>query len=54
MITSKTLRRVYACELWQARILRESFSKSEFAAVRLGMESGIWAVQKMLMRDILK
>jgi hypothetical protein len=53
-ITSKALRKAYASELWQARILRGAFSKSEFQSVRLGIESGIWAVQKMLMLDILK
>lgn len=53
-ITSKTLRAAYASELWQARTLRGAFSKSEFAAVKLGIESGIWAVQKVLMMDVLK
>ena len=53
-ITSKTLRSAYASELWQSRILRGSFSKSEFAAVKLGIESGIWAVQKIMMMDVMK
>lgn len=53
-ITSKALRSAYASELWQARTLRGAFSKSEFQSVKLGIESGIWAVQKILLLDILK
>ena len=52
MIISKTLRRHYAAELWQARVLRGFYSINEFAALRVGMESGIWAVQKMLIADM--
>lgn len=54
MITSKTLRSAYALELWQARILRSGFTVNEFKSIRYGMESGVWAVQKVLFLDILK
>lgn len=47
-ITSKFLRSHYAAELWQARILRAMYSTAEWQALRFGMESGIWAIQKAL------
>ena len=53
-ITSKTLRTAYASELWQSRTLRDVFSPSEYKSVRLGIESGIWAVQKIMLMDIVK
>lgn len=51
-IKSKWLRSCYASELRQARIMRGVMGVNEFKALRLGLESGIWAVQKSMMRDM--
>ncbi len=44
------LRQLYARELWEARVLRKAYGGNEWCAFRFGMESGFWAVQKMLLR----
>jgi hypothetical protein len=54
MITSKTLRNQFARELWASRELRKTFTKNEYTAFRFGMESGIWAVQRALLQDVMK
>lgn len=51
-IKSKWLRAVYASELWQMRILLRVATPEEKRAMKLGLESGIWAVQKSMMRDM--
>jgi len=53
-ITSKTLRTAYASELWQSRTLRGVFTDAEYRSVKLGLESGIWAVQKLMLMDIMR
>lgn len=54
MITSKILRKAYASELWQSRIYKAGLPRSEWWAFRLGMESGFWAMQKIIHADLLK
>ena len=50
-IKSKFLRRIYASELWQARQMRPA-GQEYFSALRVGIESGIWAVQKAMIEDM--
>ncbi len=52
-ITSRTLRSAYASELWAMRKLKKALPKRNFAMVRFGLESGIWAVQQVLNNDSL-
>lgn len=46
LITNKFLRRCFAAELREARAVEHNLSFD----MRWGMESGIWAVQKALMK----
>jgi len=41
-----------AAELWQSRQAR-GMGIEWFSGVRFGIESGVWAIQKELMRDVL-
>jgi hypothetical protein len=52
LIRSKWLRSCYARELWQARIMRKIFTENEWKAMRLGFESGFWAIQKSMVLDM--
>jgi len=52
MIKSKALRTAYASELWQIRSLLQVMTEEERWAVRLGIETGIWAAQKIILRDM--
>ena len=52
LIKSKFLRRAMAAELWQSRQAR-GMGIEWFSGVRFGIESGVWAIQKELMRDVL-
>ena len=51
-IKSKMLRKAYARELWEARPLLKVMPICERLSLRLGIESGIWAVQKVILRDM--
>lgn len=51
-IKSKMLRTAYAHELWEARPLLKVMPICERLSLRLGIESGIWAVQKVILRDM--
>ncbi len=46
IITSRFVRGHYASELWQWRKYRRIVSADEWRGFRLGLESGIWAMQK--------
>ena len=50
-ITSRTLRSVYASELWAMRKLKKALPKSHYSMVRFGLESGIGAMQQVLNND---
>lgn len=50
-ITSKTLRTAYASELWQARAYMRHLSIAERGFFRFGLESGFWAMQKVVLND---
>jgi hypothetical protein len=52
MIKSKALRKAYASELWQMRELMRDVTPAEKWGMRLGLESGIWAAQKIIMLDM--
>ena len=52
MIKSKSLRSAYASELWQLRVLLKDITPHEKWAIRLGLESGIWAAQKIVLQDM--
>lgn len=52
MIKSKSLRTAYASELWQMRQLMQAMTAEERWAIRLGIETGIWAAQKIILRDM--
>ena len=51
-IKSKMLRKAYARELWEARPLLKVMPICERLSLRLGIESGIWAVQKVILQDM--
>ena len=52
MIKSKSLRSAYASELWQMRPLFKAVTMDEKWAMRVGLESGIWAAQKIVLMDM--
>ena len=52
IIRSKWLRSLYAQELNAARCLRKVYSQNEWSALRFGIETGFWAMQKAMMRDM--
>ena len=54
LIRSRMLRSLYAHELWQARILRKSYSGNEWKTLRFGIETGFWAVQKAILLDTIR
>jgi hypothetical protein len=52
-VTSPELRRWYALELWQARVMKSS-GADIYASLRFGLESGIRAVQRGLILEGMK
>lgn len=48
IIMSKFVRSHYASELWQWRKYRRVISADEWRGFRLGLESGMWAMQKAI------
>ena len=54
LIKSRLLRSLYAHELFHARILRKTYSDREWLALRFGIETGFWAMQKAMIRDGMK
>jgi hypothetical protein len=54
LIKSKWLRSCYAHELFYARILRRVYSENEWKALRFGIETGFWAIQKSMIQDGMK
>jgi hypothetical protein len=52
MIVSATLRREFARELWQARVIRCTYTPDEWSVFVFGMQSGFWAVQKLIAKDM--
>jgi hypothetical protein len=52
LIKSKWLRSCYASELWQARIIKSVYTENEWKALRFGIETGFWAIQKSMVLDM--
>lgn len=47
-ITDPMLRHAFAVELWRYKATRKHATREADAMLRFGMESGIWAVQKVM------